>query len=34
MHNWEKNLNSFKDIMAKKDSNIRVEILSEKSLKI
>jgi len=34
MHNWEKDLNSFKDIMAKKDPNIKVEILTEKSLKI
>jgi L-ascorbate metabolism protein UlaG (beta-lactamase superfamily) len=34
MHNWDKELNSFKDIMAKKDPNIRVEILLEKSLKI
>jgi L-ascorbate metabolism protein UlaG (beta-lactamase superfamily) len=34
MHNWDKDLNSFKDIMAKKDSKIRVEILTEKSLKI
>ncbi|HUW89837.1 MAG TPA: MBL fold metallo-hydrolase [Candidatus Nanopelagicaceae bacterium] len=34
MHNWEKDLNIFKEIMAKKDSNIRVEILTEKSLKI
>ncbi len=34
MHNWEKDLNSFKDIMAKKDSKIKVEILTEKSLKI
>jgi len=34
MHNWEKDLNPFKDIMAKKDPNIRVEILIEKTLKI
>ena len=34
MHNWEKDLNSFRDIMEKKDPNIRVEILTEKSLKI
>jgi len=34
MHNWKKDLNSFKDIMAKKDSKIKVEILTEKSLKI
>ncbi len=26
MHNWKMDLNSFKDVMAKKDSNIRVEI--------
>lgn len=34
MHNWDKDLSSFKDVMAKKDSNIKVEILTEKSLKI
>ena len=34
MHNWEKDLNIFREIMAKKDSNIRVEILTNKSLKI
>jgi len=34
MHNWEKDLNSFKDIMAKKDPKIKVEILTEKFLKI
>ena len=34
MHNWDKDLNSFRDIMAKKDPNIKVEILTEKSLKI
>ena len=34
MHNWDKDLSSFKDIMAKKDPNIKVEILTEKSLKI
>jgi L-ascorbate metabolism protein UlaG (beta-lactamase superfamily) len=34
MHNWDKDLNSFKDVMAKKDSKIKVEILAEKSLKI
>ena len=34
MHNWGKDLDSFKDIMGKKDPNIKVEILTEKSLKI
>jgi hypothetical protein len=34
MHNWDKDLNSFKDIMNKKDPNIKVEILLDKSLKI
>jgi len=34
MHNWDKDLDSFKDIMVKKDPNIKVEILTEKSLKI
>lgn len=34
MHNWDKNLDSFKDIMVKKDPNIKVEILKEKSLRI
>lgn len=34
MHNWEKDLNPFRELMAKKDSNIKVEILTKKSLKI
>lgn len=34
MHNWEKDLNPFRELMAKKDSKIKVEILTEKSLKI
>ncbi len=34
MHNWKKDLNSFKDIMSKKDPKIKVEILMEKTLKI
>ena len=34
MHNWEKDLNPFKELMAKKDSKIKVEILTKKSLKI
>jgi len=34
MHNWGKDLDSFKAIMGKKDPNIKVEILTEKSLKI
>ena len=34
MHNWEKDLNPFRGLMAKKDSKIRVEILTKKSLKI
>jgi hypothetical protein len=34
MHNWGKDLNGFKDLMQKKDPNIKVEILEGKSLKI
>ena len=34
MHNWEKDLSPFTELMAKKDSNIKVEILTKKSLKI
>ena len=34
MHNWEKDLNPFMELMAKKDSKIKVEILTKKSLKI
>ncbi len=34
MHNWEKDLNPFRELMAKKDSKIKVEILTKKSLKI
>ena len=36
MHNWGKDLNNFKDLLAKKDANIKVEILTEggESLKI
>ncbi|MBA7477842.1 hypothetical protein ES707_13257 [subsurface metagenome] len=34
MHNWEKDLNPFRELMAKKDSRIKVEILTKKSLKI
>jgi len=34
MHNWGKDLNPFRELMAKKDSTIRVEILTKKSLKI
>ena len=34
MHNWEKDLNPFTELMAKKDSKIKVEILTKKSLKI
>ena len=30
MHNWGKDLNEFKDIMEKKDPNIKVEILEER----
>lgn len=33
MHNWDKNMKEYIDILAKKDPNIQVEILSEKSLK-
>jgi hypothetical protein len=32
--NWDKNLNNFKDLLAKKAPNIKVEILENKSLKI
>ncbi len=34
MHSWGTDLNPFKDIMAKKDPNIKVEILDNKTLKI
>ena len=34
MHNWDKDLNKFKEIMNKKDPNIKVEILSDTSLEI
>ena len=36
MHNWGKDLNNFRELLAKKDANIKVEILSEggESLKI
>jgi len=34
MHNWGKDLNQFKELLAKKDPNIKVEILDNKSLKI
>jgi len=34
MHNWDKDLSSFKDVMATKDPKIKVEILTDKSLKI
>ncbi|MHA2391657.1 MAG: MBL fold metallo-hydrolase [Promethearchaeota archaeon] len=34
MHNWNKDLNEFKDLLNKKDPKIKVEILSEKSLKV
>lgn len=34
MHNWEKDLTPFRGLMAKKDSKIKVEILTKKSLKI
>jgi len=34
MHNWDKDLNEFKEVMAKKDPSIKVEILENKSLKI
>jgi len=34
-HNWDKDLNDFKDLLAEKAPNIKVEILeSNKSLKI
>jgi L-ascorbate metabolism protein UlaG (beta-lactamase superfamily) len=34
MHNWDKDLNGFKDLMEKKDPSIKVEILENKSLNI
>ena len=34
MHNWGKDLNEFKELLNKKDPNIKVEILSDKSLKV
>ena len=34
MHNWEEDLNKFKELMEKKDLNIKVEILKNKTLKI
>lgn len=34
MHNWDKDLSGFKDLMNKKDPSIKVEILTDKSLKL
>ena len=34
MHNWDEDLSKFKELMAKKDPNIKVEILENKTLKI
>ena len=34
MHNWGSDLNEYKELMEKKDPNIKVEILENKSLKI
>lgn len=34
MHNWDNDLNDFKDLMNKKDPEIKVEILSDKILEI
>ena len=34
MHNWGENLNDYKKLMEKKDPNIKVEILENKSLKL
>lgn len=34
MHNWGADLNQYKEIMAKKDPDIKVEILEGRSLKI
>ena len=34
MHNWNKDLKEYKDLMAKKDPSIRVEILENKSLTV
>jgi len=34
MHNWDKNLQEYKELMAKKDPSIKVEILENKSLQL
>jgi len=34
MHNWDKDLNEYQQILSKKDPNIKVEILSNKTLKL
>ncbi|MHA1915919.1 MAG: MBL fold metallo-hydrolase [Promethearchaeota archaeon] len=34
MHNWNKDLNEFKELLNKKDQNIKVEILTDKSLRV
>ncbi|MFX0188274.1 MAG: MBL fold metallo-hydrolase [Candidatus Hodarchaeota archaeon] len=34
MHNWGSDLNEYKELMSKKDPNIKVEILENKSLKL
>ncbi|MHA2401018.1 MAG: hypothetical protein ACXADU_19295 [Promethearchaeota archaeon] len=34
MHNWDKDLNEFKELLNKKDPDIKVEILTDKSLKV
>ncbi len=34
MHNWDKDLSGFRELMNKKDPNVKVEILTDKSLKI
>lgn len=34
MHNWGSDLNEYKELMEKKDPNIKVEILENKSLKL
>jgi L-ascorbate metabolism protein UlaG (beta-lactamase superfamily) len=34
MHNWDKDLSEFEELLSKKDPNIKVEILTDKTLKV
>lgn len=34
MHNWDKDISKFKEILAKKNRDIKVEVLKDKSLKL